>query len=413
MKFKWRIAAAVSVAMTATVATAPFAETVKAAEVTDFGMAASGFVTQAIGGQLPVNSGRTASSVVSCTRTVPREESGNLVGVDVGAVRVEGATTNNRTQKENGKPASISRTEVADVFVGPDPNFSLHLETLVVETRTWHASDGFHRKTFLDIGPISLVVGGLPVPVPRANFLAGTHQIVIPGVAEVQVGLATGRTTATSARSQRTILDIELLGGVGDPVHVMVGRASSNISDGFTGGVFNGRANAVSGVVAGGLLTVGPVAPKKMPCKGTGGVWRQNTVADFNLTPIISGSAATARVSGLQGNNSAIGKAQSELAQATLAGELVIEGVKSNIYVRKNQNGTFVKNVTFDLLSITVAGTPVEIPDPGDPIDIPTVGTLTYGFKRTRPNGVLAIAVRLVLLDDTVVDLGQSSVYIN
>ncbi len=368
MKFKWRIAAAVSVAMTATVATAPFAETVKAAEVTDFGMAASGFVSQVVGGELPANSGRTASSIVACTRTVPIEHSNSLTTLDLGGViTVEGGSTNNSTQQANGKPASISRTEIADVFVGPDALTQLHLEALVVETRTWHASDGFHRKTSLDIEGLSLVLAGLPVSIPLDNFLEGTP-VIIPGIAEIQVGSATGSTTAHSSRSQRTLLEIELLGLGGDPVEIMIGRAASNISDGFTGGVLNGTANAVTGTVAGGLLTVGPVAPKKMPCKGTaGGAWSENAVATFNVPLVVSGGVAASRVAGLQGDNSAIGRAQSEVASATFAGELVITGVKSNVYVRKNANGTFVKNVTFDPLSITLAGTPIELPDPGVP----------------------------------------------
>jgi hypothetical protein len=399
--------------MTAAVTVASPAAPARAAPVeTNFGMAAFGYGTQVMGGQLPADSGRTARSALGCTNRAPitRQRTAATGNVD-NLIRLAEVETTNTTRRAGGRVEAKTVNRIGNVRIGTTAAH-LRIRGVTTAARAWHGAGTFKRGASIGIGDIFLKLPGAPeVPLPDLP-LPGETPVVIPGIASITLGRSLGRAGPNGAASTRTALVVELLGGAGQPTVVRVGHASARIVRGFTGGVFGGSANTVVVRAANGALKTGPITPQPMPCKGTGGAWRSNSTASVRTALLRTGTVSAA-VNGRQLANAARGRVNSELASVRLVGGALRIGaieVKSSVF--KGAGGTYDRAVYFAPVRVTANGETVTL-GRGEQLNLPGIGLIRMGVVRQFATGVTATGVEINLLGGAVVRLGNTRNFIN
>ena len=145
---------------------APAGSAASAAEpvLTDFALAANGFSTQVTGGALPVESGRTGSVGLSCTRFAGRTNTNNTAAVGIPArrslVRVGVTTSRAYTTTEGDTVSSNGVNNVASVLIRSKAVAGLVIRGIRTRTRVWHDSAGFHREQVITVAGVTRYVGG-------------------------------------------------------------------------------------------------------------------------------------------------------------------------------------------------------------------------------------------------------------
>jgi len=398
----------------------------QAVEVTTFGLQATAYATKVEGGDLPVTSGRSAFSYLSCTRRVGVTRGNEVASATLGGVAVAGAASRNRTWKKDGEVHVASTNTLASVTLREATGAgTLVIESLTTKAHAWHGPDGYHATTSTagvlvvtaGSAPIDTNISSVPVdlspgetirvPLPREG-----QYLSLPGVGHVSADWTTNRAGTDFAQASVKGLRVQL---PATESTIVVGRARAAVNGAMTAGVLGGRAYGSELSASDGQLHSGRTALKPLPCRGTGGRWRSTSTAGVNLVGVGSIGATESSVYGRHNaDRSGVAATRSTVTQVTLAdGAFVLRGINAQATARRSTTGEVTTSAEGTSPGTLTAGG-VTLPLAADGvISLGTLGTIETGLTTATRSGVKVIAVRVTLFNgteaDTVLDLGNAA----
>lgn len=381
---------------------------------TRFAFRANGYGTSVEGGDLPVESSRTAVSSIGCTNLLGKDNSNTVVDADVpGLLQVGTVDSTTQTRRVKGRTTSIGKHKVADVAIGVPGLLTLGISAVNTVAKAWHGPDGYDSRARTSLGRLTLGLPGgleqsLPLPSPE-------QPVTVPGLLRIQLGRTIEKANQTQARSYATGLEVKIIptGTV-----VKISRSAAKIEEGERGGIFNGAGAPVQVSLLGDLIKVGQAVVQRMPCLGTGGERLEEAAATVDLAGAIriEGAQGTTRTTQNRRRNKAKAVATATVGRVDLGGgTLVIDAIRSKATavrnskkVRRSSDGTTVGSISFN-------GQSFALPDL-DGIEIPGLAKIETDVRTRTPFGMRVVALRISLLEgteiDSVVDIGLAKVKI-
>jgi hypothetical protein len=419
---------------------------------TDFGFQTTAYGTRVMAKQVDLRSARTAFSYISCTRLTGRradrriaEVGGKGTPLD-GVLHVGAVTSHSRTYRaKHGRVVGVrSVNQIAGVTIG-DPGANqphLGLGALTTTAKAWHVrGKGFRTSTNFDGLDLELnLAPGTPIEGPLQQLtdavsggldqvleLLGSNQfaksgIEIPGLGTIKVGHERNTKKKGYAAASAYALKIDLVNGS----TVALGRAWARITKNVPAGVFHGVGYGAQVSAVDGILKVGRVVTRALPCQGTHGKVRTSHLAglDLGAAGVLKVGAASARSYGIQRKSGyARGWTEGQVAGIEIGTgdtKLVINALKARAKVVKTKSGKVRKSAAGTTIgSGSFGGQKIEFPDAGAvPLPKEAQGVLklevnkVHRFKR----GINVVALQITLLPgtpaETVVKLGGAHVRI-
>lgn len=422
-------AAAVALAGAAVLTAAPAQAALERIE-TPFNYRGSAFgtrVTLGDPGQGGLTSGRTAWSVLGCTTLAPVSRTQGSFGgrvndnsmISVGAIDSSTASYRKPRKKIFG---SRSVNRVTDIVLGSQDGPRLEISAARTVANAFNRNGSFRSVADFDLMGVSqegIVPEGSDTPAPLGQLLdaidqgddqlvetvveaAGADGIDIPGLGTVYpAGSAQTRSNNRMARSSAYGIRVVLDNGS----TVTIGRAWAAIQKSGPAGVFGGSAYALESAVADGTLRLGRTPFQILPCPGTGGQWRVNSLAQLPGHPMLDAEALNAKTLGRGfADGRAVARARASIAELSIGESLVVQGVVGQVNVFQNRAGR-VKRRTLGgtrVAAIIVDGEAQEVPAPGESLEIPGVAKVTAAVRRPLgKRGLMVHALRVELLDGT------------
>ena len=391
---------------TSTVTSAtPRAAKKKKGRFTAFGMAGGGYGTRIEGGSLPASSGRTAHKVIGCTNEAGLVRQNTLAGVTIlGLGEVGAIKTVNRTRKfKSGRVASITQQKIAGITLMNNAFGKLELGAISTRAEAYHdPKTGFGTNISTNLlslwfTPTGGKRTGFDVPLPG-------RPVNIPGLGRISLGNQESKVNKSRAIARADALEIYI---APTKTRVRVAHSSAKIFDDIKTGLFRGRAGVLDAKLLAGLINVGRTQNIVMPCSGTNGKVKQDSVVDIDVPGVLSVSVGGSRQMGTQNARRAWGYEESSLARVALGGDmLVIDGVKasvkaSRLHKQKPKSRTTVDTSGTTVGSITFNGEKMSVPQDIPALEIPGLPLLSVKFNVVERGkwGAKAIAVQLSVLD--------------
>ncbi len=382
---------------------------------TTYAFTASGYGTFVDGGTAPVRSGKTALSILACTNQAPVRTSNRVLDANLAdtlPVRVTNLVTTTQSVVLTGGFASLSENK-SDVQIGT-PGAGLNITALRTKARAQIVNNV--PSATVESTYASITLAGLPISAGNLALLRGPG-LTVPGVGEVQLGWQnTGTTPAPSAFARGRGLRI-VVTSLGDPpARVIVGEVFANIDKRPFGGIFGGGANVAKTTALDGSVLSGPLVNQPHFCAGTNGQWRSQNLDAVDLDTLGSATNGLARVRTDDypvPDNFVTSRSEASVATANLAGgRIQIESLIVKSYTRLKADGTRKRDATGTTVAkITVNGTVLPTPNPGQTINLPGgLGSLTFQKVRRLPTGLDVTGLRIVLVegDGAIIELGRA-----
>ena len=372
---------------------------------TEFGLAGGGYGTRIEGGSLPASSGRTAHKVIGCTNEVGLQRQNSLAGVNIPGLGEVGAiTTTNRTRRfKSGRVASITTQKIAGITLANNAFGKLELGAISTRAEAYHdPKSGFGTNVSTNLlslwfTPKGGKRTGFDVPLPG-------RPVNIPGLGRVSLGNKESVVNKSRAIARADALEVYI---APTKTRIRVAHSSAKIFSDIRTGLFRGRAGTLEAKALGGLINVGRTQNIVMPCSGTGGKVKQDSVLDVDLPGVLEVSVGGSRQMGKQNARRAWGYEESSLARVALGGDLlVIDGIKASVKAsrlrsQKSNSRTTVDTSGTTVGSITLNGQKLSLPQDIPSIEIPGLPLLSVKFNVVERGkwGAKAIAVQLSVLD--------------
>lgn len=382
----------------------PIASPVFAAKAAAFGSSLSGNDT--------MNSGPSAPAYV-CTAKGRRVSENFLAATSYDApITVRGLNSRTATSKsESGLPVVRSVSRAAGIDLG-DGALSIGAIEAIARVEALPGG-GFEQTATTSIG--SLEVDGLPLDLPLpVQELEGYQVIPVPGVGTVELNIQRKFKPSEAGAGARAIaVKITMTDGS----VLRVGRANASLVPDFPT-VVNGRAYALNASLLDGLVQVGDVAAQPLPCQGTDGEFRTNRTTGINIPGVLNTGEAYGNAVTKTNNGNLTARTASGIAMVNLGdGQVILEGVRAVADVTKFQNGTYrFRNDDTKISRLVVGGEEVPVPEDGESMEIPGLGSLQFNVVTERRGGYQVIAALLTLLDESgatiEVPIGVASAYI-
>jgi hypothetical protein len=377
-----------------------------------------------------LSSGRTAWSVLGCTKLAPiRNANGSHVAklnansmIEVGAVTSVTSTYRKPKQKIFG---SRSVNKVASLTLGPEDGPQLKFGALTTRAHAFNDKGRFRAAADIDLADISYtnivpdendsasplkelldaIDGADNQLVERLIESSGSQGITIPGLGTIYpAGKHTTRTRKNAANASAFGIRVELENGS----TANIGRAWSRIQKAHPAGVFGGHAYALQATVAEGTLGIGRTPYRNLPCPGTDGKWLSNSLAEGPKHGQLNARGLVAETFGKPHRDGrAVARARSSVSHLSLGdGALVVRAVTGQVNVFQNKNGRVVRRnlngTSFG--KITVNGETHELTAPGESLEIEGVAFIKAGVRKNLgKRGLRVHALQIRLLDTGVV----------
>ncbi len=369
----------------------------RAVTTTDFALQAAAYGTQSTDSDLQATSGRTALIALSCTRQAGIDRSRGAEASDLnGFGSAEGVHTRVWTTSAGGVVTSHASSRVDSLGIG-NAEASFGLSQLLVTTRTWHDSQGFHRKHTFDVGGLTGEAGGTELPgLPAPDEIEPGQTFEIPGLVTLTFDIRTGAVTSSGASAMSTGLTMDFVDGS----HSVASVAKSELGGHVAGGILGGKAeSAYSGE---GLLAARNVVKKSVPCVGTDGKWTNAAGGDIDQDGLQSGDATVGALGAQQGPDQAVSRTRAETDRVSLGGgQVVIRNIKSQANVERD-GGTYLRTADGSSVGrLVVNGEPQAIPAPGEKLTIPGVATIIPQVVTKRAHSITVVGLRIRMLDGT------------
>ncbi len=210
----------------------------------------------------------------------------------------------------------------------------------------------------LGVDPVDAVNEAVAVPLNALLQVIGSVPLVIPGLGEIALGQAYGKKTANSADSEAYALKITLEGipSLGIPATTLqLGRALAQISRPVQFGVFRSKMSALEANL-GGLLKLGGVGQRALPCHGTNKRVVTSKVAAAGIPEVLSISGVEYKYKGAQQGKAANGFVQTTIGKIKLLqANVVVEGLVARVDLKSakpNHRVTSVPSVKIGRLLV-------------------------------------------------------------
>jgi hypothetical protein len=341
-----------------------------------FQFVADAYGTQATLGNVVV-AGRTAvSSLGACGTVAPPVHDENTVAnaslpplFSTGVIN----TTADGTILLNGTLQSMAMADVhdANLLAG-----LITADEVKAVSTTKHDDSGFHTSangsTF-----VNLVVAGVPIivnPPPNTQInLVGFGRVVL----NEQITRIRARSASFTVNMIHVFIEQENILNIPIGTQIVVAHASSGLTSGVQG-TLDGQAYGTQARVTN-VVTSGPSALVRMPCLGTNGALRTNSIAEVQVPPLFSVGEVVDTAQGTVNSTSAVGELTSTVQAVDVVTSLVTASlVKADAHA-SNINGTLTFSDDGSMfVDLHVTGFP-EIGDdvpPNTRLQIAGLGTL-------------------------------------
>jgi len=395
---------------------------------TDLGYKATVYGTKVIVDGVEMRNAKEAFAQQACTRYAGREKlkSSTLSLPDNELVKLSAASSHTETYLENGVNGVRGVSTIADLQLGgvfqgvQTPTVSLQGLTSVADS--FRRADGTfgHRESFTFDG---LRIENLPAQIPQElqdlldiigsatgdlvtqviDLLASVtgNTIEIPGLGSIGLaGVKSGWAKQHSAASETYALQL-LVNATGHDTVLTLGRARTALYEPVPAGVFHSRAMGLEMFGGNDLLRLGGLQEQALSCSGTHGKVRTHKVADAR---VLGGLVNLTGIEyNLMGDQSADGSARGFIGSKIGSLEipslgLVIDGITSKVAMRKPADTTKVRRtISTGLTRILLNGQEVELPEPGEIIDLGDNNILQYRVVKQNWTGAEVKALRLTL----------------
>jgi len=289
-----------------------------------FQFVANAYGTQATLGNVVVAGKTAVSSLGACGIVEPPVHNENTVAsTDATPLFTTGVinTTADGTEPVAGTLQSMATADVHDAnLLITDLGGVITADEVKAVSTTTHDVAGFHTSadgsTF-----VNLVVAGVPITVlPPPNT-----DITLPGFGHVllneQITKVTSRLASFTVNMIHVFITEANVLNIPIGTQIIVSHASSGLTSGVQG-TLDGQAYGTKATVAG-VVTSGPSALAKMPCLGTNGALRTNSVAEVQVPPLFSVGEVVDTALGTVNSTSAVGETTSTVQAVDVATSLV------------------------------------------------------------------------------------------
>jgi hypothetical protein len=360
--------------------------------------AGHGYVTSVSGGGL--NAGKTANVVMWCRTKPGIHHQNSVASVDVpgaltageAASRVDGTYLAKGAGKKAQTTTSVQNLSILGGLITVDQ--------LKAVSTTTHTVAGF---TLSDAGAVwgAITLDGQPLPLPSQVPDPNTR-VDIPAVGYMILNEQTKTTTSKKAVLAVNMLHIHVtqdnpVVGAKNGMNIIVGHAASGLVD--TSGPIGGKA-FTSRLSAAGALSSGPTAVAYLPCAGTGGEKRTNTLSSVSLPSVLGIGAGKNQTSGVVRPASASADAVSSASAIRLLGGLIsADSLNAHVHaVRRNGHRVF-KDRSTGFVNLVVNGQPIAADAPANTkVPVPGVGTLVVHRVHRTKYGIEVTMLELKVL---------------
>ena len=368
-----------------------------------FQFVAEGYGTQATLGNTVVAGKTAVSSLGACGIVEPPVHNENtVVSTDAAPFFTTGVvnTTADGTTLVNGTLQAMATADVLDasLLITQLGGVITADEVKAVSTTT-HDTSGFHTSAEGSIF-VNLVVAGVPIignPEPNTdiNLLGFGHVVLNEQITKV-------RSTSASFTVNMIHVFITEANILNIPVgtQIIVSHASSGLTSGVQG-TLDGQAYGTKATVAR-IVTSGPSALVKMPCLGTRGALRTNSIAEVQVPPLFTVGEVVNTAEGTVNSTSAVGE-----LTATVQGVDVVTSLVTASLVEADAHASNIGGiVTFSddgsmFVDLHVTGFP-DIGDdvpPNTRLDIAGLGTLWLHRVIQTSNNIEVRMIELIVTE--------------
>lgn len=388
-----------------------------------------------------IKAGRTGWSVLGCTDLAPVQHGNNVADVgqadtvDVGAVT---STTSTFRRPKRNVHGSRSTNKVTDITLGADGGPQLKFGAITTTAVASNVRGSFRASADVDLAGVDAVnIDSTGAPQELQDLLgaigsaddqlveaiiegAGSEGIAIPGLGTIYPAGGQRRSAGPAGASANAFgIRVVLEEGRGT---VTIGRAWARIQKAQPAGVFVGNAYSLDGSLLGGTVSLGRNPFKPLPCRGTGGQWKSESLPGLDLAGQVSADAMKAAVYGKAlRDGRAVARTRGSIGYVKLGDALEIRGVVGQVNVKQNARGRIAARTVSGTTvgSIVSDGTTHALPAPGETLEIPGVARIAFAVRRNLgTRGIRVHALQVTLLDDagaaeSTVNLGTAKAWIN
>jgi hypothetical protein len=455
-----RSAATTSVVIAAGLALATLAAPTQAAgtmqaradsRLTDFGYRGDVYGVKLVTDSVEALNLKDAHAQQLCTRAAGQvvEQQSAVSVPDNPLIHVSASTSRTETYTEGSTHGVRGTSTIGDISiggtVGPLTTPQLVIKGLQTTADAFNTPQGYGHAEGFTFASISLelldntVVHSLPpelqellAPLDQVTdtVFTGTQQaaqqvfqvlsdvtrpIQIPGLGSIALGYKNGRTNSNNAQSQASALRIEVTAGDRRQL-VELGTARVRMGGPAPVGVFRSGGTAMDYQALQGALKFGNVEHKALACQGSRGRTQTYKVPHASqLVPVpVTLDGVVYQVHGDQFRKKSVAKGWSRTAIDSFSvptAQLVVTDVSSRAAMRQKAGQRVRSQVSTSVGSITVAGQPIQVPEPGGVVELPNgVGEIQRQLVDTGYRGSQVIALRITLYSEAVViDLARTA----
>ena len=404
---------------------------------TDYGFQGTAYGTQVLSQGSGLTSGKSAFSVVSCTRLVGEQSDEHLAAITLPAqdpsIQVQGISSANETfrRPKKGIDGAIRSTNsITRVVLGSSSTPQLEFDGLTTTSTAWATTTGkLKAKNVLDAGQLSLT--GITDPGDNSplgqlfdGLNGGIDQLVqvlqqnaggieIPGLGMVSLGYVRHSEHKNFAVAASFVIRVKLYGADGveggnDDTLVGIGHSRARINRDVPLAVMGGVGYGANAELLDGIVSVGKLGEQPLLCPGTRGKVFTSPLAglDFPLQDNqFSAAGLRGKAFGDQDRRKAVAWTEGDVADLTL-GPLELKGVVGRVNLEMNRDGKIVKrNIKGSSIGeVLVNGESQGSFDPSTagqipPVEIPGVARIDFFVKDKTTRGLRVSAVVITLAD--------------
>lgn len=420
-------------------------------QLTDFGYRGDVYGVKLVTDSVEALNLKDAHAQQLCTRSVGQVvERQSVVSVpDNPLIQVSASTSRTETYTDGSTHGVRGTSTIGDISiggtVGPLTTPKLVIKGLQTTANAFNTPQGYGHAEDFTFASISLelldntVVQQLPpelqqllAPLDQVTdtVFTGTQEVAqqvfqvltdvtkpiqIPGLGSIALGYENGRANSNNAQSQASALRIEVTAGDRRQL-VELGTARVRMGGPAPVGVFRSGGTAMDYQALEGALKFGNVEHKALPCQGSRGRTQTYQVPHASqLVPVpVTLDDVVYQVHGDQFRKKSVAKGWSRTAIGSFSvpsAQLVVTDVSSRAAMRQKAGKRVGSKVSTGVGSITVAGQPIPVPEPGGVVELPNgVGEIQRQLVDTGYRGSQVIALRITLYSEAVViDLARTA----
>lgn len=420
-------------------------------QLTDFGYRGDVYGVKLVTDSVEALNLKDAHAQQLCTRSVGKvSEQQSVVSVpDNPLIQVSASTSRTETYAAGSTHGVRGTNTIGDITiggtVGPLTTPKLVIKGLQTTAHAFNTPQGYGHEEGFTFASISLelldntLVQQLPpelqqllAPLDQVTdtVFTGTEQVAtqvfqvlsdvtkpieIPGLGSIALGYENGRANDHNAQSQASALRIEVTAGDRRQL-VELGTARVRMGGPAPVGVFRAGGTAMDYQALQGALKFGNVEHKALPCQGSLGRTQTYQVPHASqLLPVpVLLDGVTYQVNGDQMRAKKVAKGWSRTAIKQVSiptAQLVITDLSSRTAMRQKAGKRVGSKISTAIGSITVAGQPVEVPAPGQVVELPGgAGEIQRQLVDTGFRGSQVIGLRIKLYNEAVViDLARTA----